>query len=50
MRKLLILLLVISLGSCATKKSSCDAYGLNEEKKIDKNLDSTNIILTFDKV
>jgi ABC-type uncharacterized transport system auxiliary subunit len=51
MRKLLILLLlVISLGSCATKKSSCDAYGLNYEKKIDKNLDSSKIVIIFDKV
>lgn len=43
-------MLVISLVSCATEKTSCDAYGLNKEKKIDKNLDSTNIILIFDKV
>jgi hypothetical protein len=50
MKKLLVLILVINLVSCATEKSSCDAYGLNEEKKIDKNLDSTKISVIFDKI
>ena len=33
MKKLIIILLsVITLFSCATKKAGCDAYGKNENK------------------
>lgn len=51
MKKLLLLsLLVLALTSCATKKISCEAYSLNNEKNIIKNLDSLKIVFIFDKV
>jgi uncharacterized lipoprotein YmbA len=47
MKKLLLLLLVLCVVSCASEKPTCDAYGLNNQKKIEKNLDSTKINIIF---
>ena len=49
MKKLLLLLLVLCVVSCASKKPTCDAYGLNNQKNIEKNLDSTKINIIFTK-
>jgi uncharacterized lipoprotein YmbA len=45
-----LILLAIILASCATTKTSCDAYGLNNQKNNQINLDSTKIVIIFDKV